>query len=442
MSRAPRQSAWLRAACGVALLIAVACGSNAPPAPQNLLLLTLDCTRADALGVYGGNAATPHLDALAAESVVFEQAITTAPYTGPSHASLLTGLYPPQHGLRDFLKQRLPQDAVTLAELLKGAQYETGAFVSAYVLFRGYGLAQGFDVYGARPFDPQSGKSKPGGGLFFSRRADNTVDEALHWLRARKPDQRWFAWLHFYDPHAPYEPPEGYRPTDAEPSPRALYQGEVAFMDAQIGRLLAELRRMDRYEDLLIAVVADHGELLGENGRRAGTHSPELVDETLHVPLLLRAPGREKPRRVAAQVRILDLFPTLLEAAHLAAPEGIAGQTLFGMGPESTDRPAYSETFYEFYPTRAEEGSELRSLRVPPWKWLTRPGRGELFDLRADPNELVDLADQHPERVEEMRGALLALRRDWVRPDGARLELTDEEFETHLERLRELGYVE
>ena len=432
-----------------------ACGGTPPPAHPNVLLLTLDATRADALGCYGSEVAdTPNLDALAGESLLFREAVASAPYTGPAHASILTGLHPPQHGLRDYLVQALPQSADTLAERFREAGYGTAAFVSAYVLAPRYGLGQGFDVYSCQDWRPET--APPGEAprrlakLFFQRRADNTVSEALEWLRARDASRPFFAWLHFYDPHAPFTPPREYRrpdPPDRELDPverqRRLYYDEVTFMDAEIGRLLAALDEMGIYESLVVAVVADHGELLGHYGRRLRGHSPELVEATLRIPLLLRAPGRAQPGEVEAQVRGLDLFPTLLEAAGLDVPPGIEGRSLFQAAGEDEPRPAYSETFYEHYPKRAGEGEELVSVRLGGFKLVLRPGRRELFDLEADPGERDNLYAEHPERVERLLRELRGLAVRWpAERRSATLELSEEETRNHLERLRALGYVE
>lgn len=419
--------------------------------PPSVLLLTLDATRVDALGLYGGpRANTPHLDELAKESAFFTQAITTATYTGPSHASILTGLFPPQHGLRDFLNQALPDSAQTLAEVLKEAGYATAAFVSAYVLEPRYGLNQGFDVYSSKLWSPEPEPAKKRRGLFFQRRASNTVAEALHWFETRNADRPFFAWLHFYDPHAPYDPPPEYRSSEAgERNPddiaskRRRYYDEVTYMDAEIGRLLEALDKMGLYEDLVVLVVADHGELLGEHGRRLGTHSPMLVDATVRVPLLVRVPERLRPGRVTQQVRIVDLFPTVLEATGLPVPSGVEGRSLLGLHPSEPARPAYTETFYEFYPERASEGNELISVRLDGWKLIARPGREELFDLQADPEELRDVSADEPERVSLLRATLRDLAARWPEDlTSQQLELSEGETQDHLERLRGLGYVE
>jgi choline-sulfatase len=426
-----------RALLTLTLLLA-GCADERPP--RSVLLLTLDTVRTDALGSYGGaRARTPHLDALAAESVRYNQAVTTTPYTGPSHASILTGLYPPQHGLRDFRRQSLPEPAVTLAEILAAAGYDTAAFVSTYVLDPRYGLDQGFDRYSS---------PGPDGKLHAQRPAGQTVREAIDWLDARDGGRPFFLWIHLYDAHAPYLPPPRLR----DPPPgvakgsveweRHLYYRETTYADLEIGRLLAFLRDRGVYEDLIVAVVADHGELLGEHGRAIRTHSPWLVDAAVRVPMLVRIPGLLAPGTVDAQVRVIDLFPTLLEALGLPVPAGTEGQSLVRVaaGPP---RPAYSETFYEHYPLRAEEGRELASLRLDGWKLMIRPGREELYDLRRDPDELRDVSGAHPRELARLRGELERLRTRW--PEAVRsreIELSDEERADHVERLRALGYVE
>jgi choline-sulfatase len=432
-----------------------ACRGTPPPPRPNVLLLTLDATRADALGCYDSEFAnTPNLDALAGESLLFRDAVASTPYTGPAHASILTGLNPPQHGLRDYLAQALPQSADTLAERFREAGYDTAAFVSAYVLAPRYKLDQGFDVYSCQEWRPEAAPhgemQRRLASMFFQRPADDTVSEALQWLGSRDASRPFFAWLHFYDPHAPFAPPEAYqrpdppgRKLDPVERKRRLYYDEVTFMDAEIGRLLRVLDEMGIYESLVVAVVADHGELLGHYGRRIPGHSPELAEATLRIPLLLRAPGRAQPGEVEAQVRGLDLFPTLLEAAGLDVPSGIEGRSLFEAAGEDEPRPAYSETFYEHYPQRASEGEELVSLRYGGFKLVLRPGRQELFDLGADPGERQNIYAENPERVKHLHRELRSLAARWpVERRSASLELSEEETRDHLERLRALGYVE
>jgi arylsulfatase A-like enzyme len=439
-----------------------------PPRP-NVLLLTLDTTRSDALGCYGGpRARTPHLDALAAESVLFRQAIVNTPYTGPSHASMLTGLYPPQHGLRDFLNDAVPDAVTTVAEILKAGGYETAAFLSSYVLDRRYGLAQGFDVYSCDFWHgPPAGAAAdavqaPPAGVRLERRAEETIGEAATWVerwtertQRREAEHPFFVWIHLYDPHAPYDPPPRFRtvrPDDATVETwerlRRLYYDEVTAMDAAIGRLISYLRASKVYERLIVIVIADHGELLGEHGRMS-EHSTLLIDALLRVPLLLRVPGRLHPVAVDEQVRAADVFPTILEAVGLPVPTGIEGRSLFPLaqGLPEAPRTAYAETFYEAFPQRAVPGQELAAVRMPRWKLLERPGREELYDLAADAAEETDVAAAHAREVGVLRDELARLRAHWAAGTGAAagghgLGLSDAERAEHERRLRSLGYIQ
>lgn len=442
----------------VAGLLATSCSESRPadPAPD-VLLVTLDATRADALSSYGGRwADTPHLDALASESVRFAHAITTAPYTGPSHASILTGLHPPRHGLRDFLAQRMSDRVATLPELLGAHGYRTAAFVSTYVLDRRFGLDRGFELYSGdfwRRAVPD-GRPRPiQGSASFERSARETVDETIAWLEAARPSDRIFAWVHLFDAHAPYDPPPGFLrawPDEdtmtATERMRRRYYDQVRFMDAETGRLFEALRRLGRYDRTVVVVVADHGELLGEHpGRPIGTHSTHLVRETLHVPLLVRAPGIHPPGVVEATVSVVDVLPTLLDALGLPPARDLAGRSLSPLvrGVEEPPRAAYSETFYERFPGVARPGFELVSVIEDGWQLLTRPGRRELFSLRDDPDSLEDRREREPERLERLEAVLAELRAGFAGPgESTSLGLTDEEQRAHIERLRSLGYVE
>lgn len=371
-TRAPNRLLAIVLGC----LLAAAC-SPPPSSPPDVLLITLDTTWADALSIQGSEwADTPHLDALARESVRFAHAITTAPYTGPSHASIPTGLLPPQHGLRDFLNQRMSDRVATLPELLRERGYRTAAFVSTYVLDRRFGLDRGFDLYSGdfwRKAVPD-GRPRPiQGSASFERSARETVDEAIAWVESARASQPLFVWLHLFDAHAPYDPPPEFvrhRPDDDAIAPiermRRRYFDEVRFMDAEIGRLLGALRRLQRYERTILVAVADHGELLGLHpGRPIQTHSTHLVRETLHVPLLVRVPGGFPPGVVAAQVTVVDILPTILDVLALPLPAHLAGRSLspLALGRDEPPHIAYSETFYERFPVVARPGTELVSVQ-------------------------------------------------------------------------------
>ena len=422
------------------------CGRERPP---DVLLVTLDTTRTDALGCYGGALAhTPHLDALARGGARFAQAISPTPYTGPAHASLLTGLYPPRHGLRDFLHQSMDGGVPTLADLLRVRGYRTGAFLSSYVLDRRFGLARGFEVYSCDFWRRHADGAAPRivlGTPEFERRGAATVDEALAWLdRTGKDERPIFAWVHLYDPHLPYAPEPPFAPPQDAADPltaaRARYYGEVSYADAQVGRLLAWLRDTGREDRTIVVVTADHGELLGEHGRTLGTHSTHLVEATVHVPLIVRAPGLPA-RVVPEQVRLVDVFPTVLDLLRVAVPEGLDGRSLAPLlrGEALASTPAYSETLYERFPEVAPAGAELVSLREGAFKLLRSPVRRELYDLDTDPDELSDVGAAHPDLVAGLERALRRVRELPQAPD-APLALEGEERERHLERLRSLGY--
>jgi arylsulfatase A-like enzyme/Tfp pilus assembly protein PilF len=383
--------------------------------PASVLLVTLDTLRADRVGAWGGPAGlTPALDALAARGTVFEEALASVPLTLPSHATLFTGLEPPRHGVHDNGSYVLPAELETLATRLDAAGYETGAFVGAYVLDRRFGLARGFDLYDDRIARNERGPSV----LESERRCGEVVDAATAWLQARPG--RVFAWVHLYDAHAPYDPPPPHREAHAG----RPYDGEVAYVDACVGRLVAAMRS-GRGEPL-VAVVGDHGESLGEHGEL--THGFFVYQPTLRIPFLLAGPGVPEGQRRKGIARTADLLPTLLGRLGLPLPPALDGSDLLSSG--ASPREAYAESHYP-----ATFGwSSLRSFRIGDLKLIDAP-RPELFDLAADPREERDLAPERPEAVERLRQALRAVRERARPPSGATLDAASEE------RLRALGYV-
>ncbi|HEX5758149.1 MAG TPA: sulfatase-like hydrolase/transferase, partial [Thermoanaerobaculia bacterium] len=370
----------------VALLAGGGCArEGAAGAGASVLLVTLDTVRADRLGCYGGSAATPALDRLAREGVRFAAASTPAPLTLPAHASLLSGLLPPAHGLRNNGAGAFPAGRPTLATALAARGYRTAAFVGAFVLDRRFGLGRGFELYDDEvDRGPASAPS-----LEAERRGDVVVDRALAWLAAEGDDRPFLLWVHLYDAHAPYAPPPPFRDRHAGDP----YAGEVAFADAQVGRLLAALDRLGLAGDTVVAVAADHGEALGEHGEL--THGFFLYEPTLRVPLLLRAPGNFRGGTVVeTPVGLADLAPTLsgLVGGGLAveAPAGLAGRDLSaallaGEEPEAAD--LYAETHYP----EVFGWSRLAALRRRETKYIAAP-RPELYDLRRDPKEKTNLS--------------------------------------------------
>ncbi len=350
----------------------------------NLLVVTLDTTRADRIGAYGyADASTPTLDALARRSLRFAAAVSVAPETLPAHCSIFTGRYPYQHGVRLNAEYRLPASETTLAERLRGHGYETAAFVSAFVLDARYGLDQGFDVYDDR-VEAGGGAGFPSGTI--ERPADRTTDAALAWLEGRRPGRPFFAWVHYFDPHAPYKPP----PAAAARAGGRAYDGEISFADEQLGRLLERLKTKGLESRTVVAVLGDHGESLGDHGE--STHSIFLYDSVLRVPLLLAVPGASATagRVEDGVVSEVDVVPTLLDLLGVKAGEtpgpAMDGRSLVGWSPPE-DRAVYAESFTPFL----DYGwAPLRALRRRGDKAILAP-RPEYYDLRKDPGERVDL---------------------------------------------------
>jgi arylsulfatase A-like enzyme/predicted Zn-dependent protease len=393
------------------------------PRPLSVLLVTLDTTRADRLGCYGrAGAETPHLDALAARGVLFRQAYSHVPLTCPSHTSLLTGRLPTRHGVRDNGGYVLAPEIPTVAERFAAAGHRTGAFVSAFVLDHRFGLDRGFASYHDRV--PPGRAADQGDPSHRAVRAEETVGRAMEWLAA-DPARPFFLWVHLFDPHHPYEPPEPYASRFRE-NP---YEGELAYADAQLGRLLDAAAA----RGALVAVMGDHGEGLGDHQEL--THSYFIYDNTQHVPFLLALPGHlPGGATVDGVVRGVDLAPTLLDLAGLPALPDADGVSLV---PWLTGRrdgdagPAYLESYHPRFWWGAQELLGLRSGR---WLFIEAP-RPELYDVAADPGEKTNLAAQHPVELETLRGRLRGINSGGPPTNAAKVDA-----ET-ARNLRALGYV-
>ncbi len=403
-------------------------------AKPNVILVTLDTTRADRLGCYGyPRAKTPNLDAAASRGVLFEQAATAAPLTLPAHATIMTGMYPTFHGVRINGNTALGDGQTTIAEVLAGQGYDTGAFIAAFVLDGRWGLKQGFAHY-----DDQFDLKKYAHiDLASVQRPGNEVmDAALAWLDARK-DKPFFAWIHLYDPHHPYEPPEPYRTEFGGRGPSGLYDGEVAFMDEQIGRLTAWLGKTGLDRSSVLIFVGDHGEALGSHGE--GTHGYYIYDYALHVPLIVVAPlGRLGGTRVPAQVSTADVFPSLLGLLGLASPVKAQGRSLVPLmfKPASGDPvAAYSESLT---PNVQFGWSALHSLRTSPFKYIEAP-RAELYDLSRDPDERVNILDSARDVARRMKAELDRIMAE-TSAGAPAPEAANIDRET-MERLTALGYI-
>src|SRR5262245_41257207 len=367
--------------------------SRPPVRRPNVLLITIDTLRADRLG----RGLTPAIDALAARATRYTQARTTVPLTLPSHVAIMTGSLPPENGVRlngDVLKVR-----PTLARAFHDAGYRTGAFVGAYVLDRRFGLSGGFDTYDDRvPRDP-SGDAR----FEAERRGDAVADAALAWLSTSATAAApVFAWVHLYDPHAPYDPPQAF----LAKAGGSAYDGEVAFADAQVGRLLEWLRTSGLEPSTIVVVTADHGEGLGDHGE--ATHGMLAYDSTLRVPLMVVVPAEEGARpprgerhergEDAANVSLADLAGTLLQAAHIPVPDGMR------KGPLGVSGEAYGETTYP----RTAGWHALAALTFDQWKLIVS-SETELYDVRADPGETRNLAGDKLAIVDGARRRLAEL---------------------------------
>jgi arylsulfatase A-like enzyme len=378
--------------------LACACGGTDPAGPPqlettNVLFVTLDTTRADRLGAYGhAGASTPHLDALAAGGACFERAYAHVPLTLPTHASLFTGTFPPEHGIHDNGRRALGADLVTLAEVFAERGYRTAAFVSAIALDGSFGLDRGFERY-----DDDLGEPAPGLVRVLDRPGSEVVDGALSWLAEGQGP--FFLWAHFYDPHAEYRPPSDFAMADP-------YDGELSYVDAQLGRLFGWLEAERLREETLVVVVADHGESLGEKGEH--THGALIYEGTQRIPLFIVQPGRIEPGlRVKDLVQQADVFPSLMELFDWPLPAQVSG-TSFAPALRGEDlgrRTAYLESEY----SALNFGwSPLHGLVRGRWKYVQAP-TPELYDLAADPGETRDLAAERPEILAELERELREL---------------------------------
>jgi arylsulfatase A-like enzyme len=394
------------------------------PAAVNVLVVTLDTTRADRLGAYGGTrVATPNLDWLARTGVLFEQATTAAPLTLPAHCTLFTGLFPPGHGVRENAGFLLGLRTPVLAALLQERGYRTGAFVASYIVRATTGLARGFGTFADTLTRGPRG-DPPGDGLRLP--ADVVTDRALAWLgQSRAP---FFAWVHFYDAHAPCQPPEAYLLA----SGGNAYNAAIGFMDVQAGRLIGWLRARALLDRTVVVVIADHGESLGDHGEI--THARRLFESVLHVPFILRAPSAGfAGTRVGGVVRSVDVLPTVLALAHVPAPTGLDGVSLVPLiarGAATDDLEAYAETLYPWLRRGQPPGFSIRRGNLK----LIDQGEQSLFDVGEDPAETRNLNAARPDVVRSLATRLEVLKKG-SRPSGRSLD------PDVLARLQALGYV-
>jgi choline-sulfatase len=431
------------------LLAGLACSLR--PAPPNVLLVTIDTLRADHCSAYGyGRPTTPRLARLAAEGLLFETAYAPIPVTGPSHASLMTGLYPRASGV---VRNGYVLDAahLTLATRLRARGYTTAAVVSAFPLDRRFGLAAGFDHYDDRFAPAESSLPKPQWdglplGQPYDRRADATTDRALRWLGTRPSGRPFFLWVHYFDPHSPYDPPAAYRfqPGDAAAGSAgelvAAYDGEIRFTDTQLGRLLDALDAEGLAKNTLVVVTSDHGEGLGQHG--VMEHGSVVYEEAVRVPLVLRWTGHVLGgRRLAAPVELLDVAPSVLELAGAAPPASDHGVSLAPLATGASRVQDARRAVFLQREFQERAGSNTFAVRAGAHKYVetreeSRVLRRELYDLAGDPQELRSLDAEQQERTEQLVRLLQAWRTR-VAP-GRRQQVAPE----NLEGLRALGYVQ
>ena len=432
----------MRRFLSVLWLVAGAMAGTARPQPPNVILITLDTVRADRVGFLGSQRGlTPNLDTLAHQSVVFTHAYAQVPLTTASHATILTGTYPQFHQVNDF-GVPLATDVPYAPDIFRERGYQTAAFIGSLVLDPTARSAPGFDR-GFDTFDAGFHRRHPGEDRYqaIERRGGEVVSHALAWLSLH-PRGPFFIWVHLYDAHDPYDPPEPYKRRYAS----APYDGEIAYADSAVGKLLSQLHVRGLYDGALIAVMADHGEALGEHGE--DTHGIFLYDETIHVPLLFKLPGeRSAGKRIEDRVQLVDVLPTILQGAGVQVPKEVQGQSLLALlkqtaaktgtstpAPVAVDRPAYSESDY---PHRTFGWSSCRALRSRKYLFIEAP-RKELYDQSVDPKAERNLSSSAAAVTNTLAGQLEAFRQKTSSSKEAPKANADPELQ---EKLSALGYV-
>ena len=438
MGFARRALPWVVALCSWAQTSNRADLKSTVPPPPNVVLITLDTTRADRMGFLGSDRGlTPNLDALARQATVFTRAYAQVPLTTPSHATIFTGTYP-QFNHVNYMGDALGKGLPFLPEILHKNRYQTAAFVGALVLDP-LELAPGFD-HGFDVYDAGFHRRRPGEDSYRSleRRGEEVVKRAVAWLSKRRPGP-FFLWVHLYDPHDPYTPPEPYR-TRYQADP---YDGEIAYTDSVVGKLIAELRNRNMFGSSVIAVMADHGEAFGEHGEKH--HGIFLYDETIHVPLLIKLPQQHVMVKVESRVGLVDVAPTILRAVHLPIPDAMQGESLLRFttpdkagrsarpGDADLQRAIYSESGYAH---RSFGWSMLKSWRAGNYLYIEAPER-ELYDQTADAGAMHNLVGDSKAVVDTAAAQMADFRRKTAAESTEQTQLTAEQTES----LHALGYV-
>lgn len=397
--------------------------------PFNVLFISIDTLRADHLGCFGSSIVkTPNIDQLAKEGALFSKCYTPVPVTLPSHLSMMTGLFPLSHGVRNNGTFLAPPELETLAESFKARGCQTAAFIGSFVLDSRFGLDQGFDYYDDYLSKDQSQPLL----LYNERKAEAVVSSAQSWLKEHGQNP-FFLWLHCFDPHAPYDPPEPFT-TNYRENP---YSGEIAYVDQELGKLFATLKEMNLWDKTLIVFTADHGEGLGEHGEK--THAIFIYDSTLRVPLILHYPALLPQNvEITQEVSIIDIYPTLIELAGSKDHGLHQGKSLLGLC-RGQDKPLRSQFMCEtYYPLYNHGWSPLEGLRTPEWIYIQAP-RPELFNRLEDPQQMNNLYSSQPEVAENLKKEL----------ENFKIHLTIGQTQSKkvnidqdtAQRLRSLGYV-
>lgn len=392
---------------------------------RHVVLISIDTCRADYLGCYGfGRPTTPNIDAMAAEGVLFRNAVAAAPLTLPSHSTMLTGTIPPYHGVHDNSGYRLDESNTTLAEILKEDGYATGGIVAIFILDSDRGIAQGFDYYNDDYEEPNRVDLARG------RIAEESSTLACEWLSAHK-DEPFFLFLHYYDPHTPYEPPEPFAGRFADD----LYAGEICYTDFQLGRVFDKLKELGIYDSTLIILTGDHGEMLGEHGET--THGYFIYESAIKVPLIVKRPYSTKHLDVSDTVGLIDIVPTVCSMAGVEAPSPVHGEDLsayWSKRSKKATRYLYTESMV---PMKSGAAS-LLGVVSGDFKYIqtTRP---ELYDTAEDPNETQNLIYDEPKLAHLLKEHLKLILTEQVREDTTTSQVkVSGEF---MQQLESLGYI-
>ena len=426
-------SRWRPASYGLVLVIALAAAwlflrsDFSPTNPCNVILISIDTCRADYLGCYGyPHKITPNVDAIAEEAVLFDYALTPVPLTLPGHASMLTGTIPPYHGVHYNIGYRLEESNLTVAEILRQNRYTTGAIISSFVLDARFGLAQGFDSYNDRFVEPIESFYRS------ERRGDEVSRFACAWLEKHR-NEPFFLFLHYYDPHTEYNPPEPFASIFKD----NLYAGEIAYTDYCIGQVIKKLKDLNIYDSTLLIITSDHGESLFEHSEYE--HGYFIYQSTVHVPLIIRVPGGPRGKRVKETVGLIDIVPTICSMLGITPPSTTHGTDLSGFlgkkrEAKKNERYIYCESLL---PTRYG-CSPLFGVVNDRWKYIQAP-TPELYDFIKDPGEKENLADKDSKRCRFLQNHLKLIMDEQLRTDRS-----DDKFvldEEARKRLESLGYV-